>query len=484
MEAGLKAKLIAQINEANSLDAFKAFLGSCPGSSGSQGAAANPGKISKKKRKNRNSPKQQVASQPASTLAGPCKQNGKPYNNLLDSDIECSVGPDDASGESELEGGEFTQQRSRKKIRLDKKKVSNSVGTVNPSSSGTTDQRKDKISPLVLEGLSDMEKENPMLIRKLINSTSAAVVRTVKTPRGTVLVFPSSLPSRNELLQLKLRDGLTLRPTKDRKVAKTNLFVIIQGVHPSIDEKEIGDELQSTCKRIVSAKLNGTPTWKVKMECQSMEEKTKSIKQGVYIGLRHYQVTEYIIRYVVTQCFKCQNYGHISSNCTQDIKCPKCAEAHAAIDCTKQVVLCANCGGAHESRSRDCPRYTQEVTKNETKSLSYAHAVKKGGDRVDCIRLASSLAATLVNIIGKRLQLRINSSDICKDVAESISTCYKVDIKGEYVHSIAFARRQDGSSQSLSSQNLSSQNLSSRGPSSQSGSSENPSSENPSSQTQ
>lgn len=58
----------------------------------------------------------------------------------------------------------------------------------------------------------------------------------------------------------------------------------------------------------------------------------------------------------LTQCRRCQNFGHGSRNCYVSIKCSKCGENHVASECSADLAKCANCGGTHLATSVDCPK--------------------------------------------------------------------------------------------------------------------------------
>lgn len=60
----------------------------------------------------------------------------------------------------------------------------------------------------------------------------------------------------------------------------------------------------------------------------------------------------------VTQCSKCQAFGHGARNCSMKIKCPKCAGPHCVDDCLtmeEEKRVCANCSGDHQAAHKECP---------------------------------------------------------------------------------------------------------------------------------
>ena len=62
----------------------------------------------------------------------------------------------------------------------------------------------------------------------------------------------------------------------------------------------------------------------------------------------------------------------------------------------------------------------------------------KPGDKNECMRLACSIAAAVVQICHTRLQIQVNPLEISGDVADCITRFYKADIRSEQIHGLAF----------------------------------------------
>lgn len=63
-----------------------------------------------------------------------------------------------------------------------------------------------------------------------------------------------------------------------------------------------------------------------------------------------------------TQCFRCQSFGHSSTNCNHPPRCVKCAGTHLTRECDRAAVeapSCANCSGAHPANFSKCPALTK-----------------------------------------------------------------------------------------------------------------------------
>ena len=74
----------------------------------------------------------------------------------------------------------------------------------------------------------------------------------------------------------------------------------------------------------------------------------------------------------VTQCFRCQQWGHSAVNCGLTPRCVKCNEAHDKGACPRTTregdPTCCNCGGPHASNHRGCPVYKQHLEKIKARS--------------------------------------------------------------------------------------------------------------------
>jgi hypothetical protein len=61
------------------------------------------------------------------------------------------------------------------------------------------------------------------------------------------------------------------------------------------------------------------------------------------------------------QCFRCQRYGHVAKYCrSENETSARCGELdHKKFDCTNQL-CCFHCGQAHYANDRECPKYKIE----------------------------------------------------------------------------------------------------------------------------
>jgi hypothetical protein len=88
------------------------------------------------------------------------------------------------------------------------------------------------------------------------------------------------------------------------------------------------------------------------------EMRRKAIASGVVIGAQLYEVRLFESSLRASQCFKCQQWGHISHTCGRTERCGRCAGAHRSEKCDRSTVSCANCGKPHPAwNRRACPAY-------------------------------------------------------------------------------------------------------------------------------
>ena len=93
----------------------------------------------------------------------------------------------------------------------------------------------------------------------------------------------------------------------------------------------------------------------------------------IYIGNSRCKVLD---RFDVKQCFRCQKFGHISTNCSEDIVCMYCSASHRSSHCTvkrnTELHRCRNCAqsknpqhksscNTHHSASNKCPVMLKEI---------------------------------------------------------------------------------------------------------------------------
>ena len=104
------------------------------------------------------------------------------------------------------------------------------------------------------------------------------------------------------------------------------------------------------------------------------EDANKIIDEGLVWQGELCQCELYEKQYRLKQCFNCQNYGHIGTQCKATTACGYCAQEHNSRDCPSKAGRtgtrrCATCQGEHEAWSQQCPARKDELTR---KRATYA----------------------------------------------------------------------------------------------------------------
>ncbi len=86
-------------------------------------------------------------------------------------------------------------------------------------------------------------------------------------------------------------------------------------------------------------------------------------QDGIKLYNVRYKVVDFEKPMFILQCYKCQQFGHISSDCQNGCKCVKCGDAHDSKTCNNPVIKCVNCGGDHTSNFSKCKKYQEEIAK-------------------------------------------------------------------------------------------------------------------------
>jgi hypothetical protein len=106
----------------------------------------------------------------------------------------------------------------------------------------------------------------------------------------------------------------------------------------------------------------------VVIEFSKPEYANKIIDEGLIWQGEVFQCERYERQCRVKQCFKCQHYGHIGTQCKATIACGYCAQEHESRDCPSKLDRnvprkCAACRGEHEAWSYQCPTRKEERAK-------------------------------------------------------------------------------------------------------------------------
>lgn len=161
--------------------------------------------------------------------------------------------------------------------------------------------------------------------------------------------------------------------TYTMKSEKTHAFVaegLDEDVTPEEIEKELKLEHGFPVKTVYRMTTRKAPLFMV------VTDNTVTIKNLIaeVRHISHIKVNwhRHINKREITQCHRCQAWGHSTSNCNLTPKCLKCAENHMTKNCEieeEEPRKCINCGGGHVASSTECEVYQRILmSRNERKT--------------------------------------------------------------------------------------------------------------------
>lgn len=101
----------------------------------------------------------------------------------------------------------------------------------------------------------------------------------------------------------------------------------------------------------------------------------------------------------ITQCSRCQQFGHAESNCNNSFRCVKCLNDHEPRKCTKtkdDKPMCVNCKLDHPANYRNCKAYKDYIsmkkkqqhhrkpqqTQDKSVNKSYFHSIEPPSNEI------------------------------------------------------------------------------------------------------
>lgn len=104
------------------------------------------------------------------------------------------------------------------------------------------------------------------------------------------------------------------------------------------------------------------------VEFTKPEDANKIIDEGLIWQGEAFQCERYDRQCRLKQCYNCQKYGHIGTQCKASIACGYCSEQHSSRDCPTKADKsatrkCAACQGPHEAWNNRCPVRKTELCK-------------------------------------------------------------------------------------------------------------------------
>lgn len=151
---------------------------------------------------------------------------------------------------------------------------------------------------------------------------------------------------------------------KNNKIKKLVLKAAPNMNVNSIQEKLIANNINVlSCVNLKSTKNRNSYSYLVSFP---NETDLHTVKKIEFIGRIHFKWETYFKKDNISQCHRCQSFGHGSSNCNIKPKCVRCGECHLTKDCeldknNPEVLKCANCEGNHTANYKNCPVYKKKI---------------------------------------------------------------------------------------------------------------------------
>ena len=201
--------------------------------------------------------------------------------------------------------------------------------------------------------------------------------------------------------------AMGIPPTEDLKVYRKDYLVEIPGVplslrvasEKSADNTQLASSiceasrpvaaglritrirwLHNEVKRAQKARDTGDKRAKTRgsliVGLSTQEMQRQAIRGGLVINAQIYEARPYERELEITQCFKCQQWGHTQVACGKQARCAQCAGDHDTKVCPKKSVSCVNCGKSHRAWQRqECTTFQAYLSKIQARRVAlYSHA--------------------------------------------------------------------------------------------------------------
>lgn len=256
------------------------------------------------------------------------------------------------------------------------------------------------------ENDSDMDTD-PMVIEEEEHKENPGKNKNPKTRRPPPLVIHGNVTSHTEFIQalknitnenfhIKYHENFTEVFTsnheqytllKERWLKNNIRFhtyatdkrrtFVIRGLHNQTETAEIKQDLEAMGYKVINLNImNNTNQTKHMVTFKGNIQKKQLEQQARYICSTKVFWDDYITKKRITQCRKCQGWGHATVNCYADPACLKCAQNHLTKDCTKSKetpAKCVNCELDHPANATICREYQRRLKIIEQRNRILQH---------------------------------------------------------------------------------------------------------------
>ena len=209
--------------------------------------------------------------------------------------------------------------------------------------------------PAEIQVLNELVKHNKNL------NVSSALYSSYPQTRHVLLLFANDSSSYELLFENKAWPnsicGLSFNVKFPHRIP-TSYSIIVNQIPRNWDIASIQPLIATRYPSMVQAVRmfrESKPTNRIRIDFRSNDD-VQAILQcsNIYIDSIRYPASPYKPLARIDRCFRCQQFGHKSTNCTNEPKCYKCGEPHEYQKVCSNAVKCANCLGSHMAGAPEC----------------------------------------------------------------------------------------------------------------------------------
>lgn len=154
--------------------------------------------------------------------------------------------------------------------------------------------------------------------------------------------------------------------------------MVLRGL-PNVNTQDIMSELKKFNLQVVKvvqmkSKSNTTPMSPLYKITLTSVQQISEIRKVKFMCSFSVKWESYHNTNKVTQCYRCQGFGHGMSHCANIPKCVKCLGEHLTNDCKKSTdtkAQCVNCKGEQPANYKKCPTYLEYMGNLQKRQEKY-----------------------------------------------------------------------------------------------------------------